>query len=114
MRKVRVLILVFVVSAALVGCSSKKSTSSACPSVPNDQVKVVDNSFSPALTCVNVGDTVTWRFAGSQAHNVKSETFGSDIKRDGTFEHRFDKSGKYEYRCTLHAGMNGEVQVAGG
>lgn len=114
MRTVRALILITLTSAVLAGCSSDKSATAGCPAVPDNEVDVVDNSFSPTLTCVKKGDTVTWRFVGKQAHNVKAEDFGSDVLRDGSFKHRFDKPGKFEYRCTLHAGMNGEVQVSGG
>lgn len=77
-------------------------------------VVLEDIAFKPASLSVKTGDTVTWRFEDKGIpHNVvaNDETFKSDIKDSGTFEHTFDKAGTFTYSCTVHPGMNGTVKV---
>ncbi len=54
---------------------------------------------------VPAGTTITWRFADSEEHNVKSQgdSFGaSDDKLTGTWSATFDVPGTYDYQCGLH------------
>jgi plastocyanin len=44
-------------------------------------------------------------------HDVKADGFGSPVRKSGTFSHRFDQPGTFQYRCTLHANMTGRVIV---
>ena len=75
-------------------------------------VQVVDNEFKPDELEVEVGDTVTWRFEGKQAHNVTfSNDDHSDLMKDGTYEKTFDEAGSFDYTCTVHAGMDGTIVV---
>jgi plastocyanin len=75
-------------------------------------VRVVDNEFQPEELEIEVGDTVTWRFEGAQAHNVTfSSEDHSDLMKDGTYEKTFDEAGTFDYTCTVHAGMNGTIEV---
>jgi plastocyanin len=74
-------------------------------------------TFSPAAVTVAPGDTVTWHWAGDRQHNVtadsgQAETFSSANKTTGTFVKSFTTVGHYTYRCTLHSGMTGAVNVA--
>jgi len=76
--------------------------------------------FAPAVIQIPVGSTVTWSFddrgrSGDGElvpHNVVGAGWASDILSDGTFAHTFDQPGSYPYRCTLHAYMDGRVEVA--
>jgi plastocyanin len=47
-------------------------------------------------------------------HDVTGEGWKSgDPQSEGTFRHAFDRPGTYDYRCTLHGGMEGRVVVTG-
>jgi plastocyanin len=71
--------------------------------------------FDPKETTVKVGDKVTWTNDDDVDHNVvaregadfSSDTFG----KGGTYSFTPTKAGKIEYTCTLHPGMDGELEV---
>lgn len=93
-------------------------------------VNIVDKTFEPATIQVAVGDTVTWTVTKSigEPHSVtqgKSGETGTPLfdsgletlKDDGsTFQWTFDKDGTFDYFCSVHPGMVGQVVVlaAGG
>ena len=77
------------------------------------------DTFSPATITVSQGSTVTWQFSGSR-HNV---TFGSlqpaggnipDTDSGNSASRVFAAAGTYDYQCTRHNGMTGQVIVGGG
>lgn len=85
-------------------------------------------SYEPEKLTVPVGTTVTWEVSDSIAHTVTTGTFtlGGDGLRteeepDGVLDKpltpgepvsfTFDEPGAYTYFCTIHKGMNGEVEV---
>ena len=100
--------LLIVTVAALAACGGDDDGGAAAES---DVVTVEDNKFEPKETTVAVGDTVTWEWKGSAAHNVTSDDFESDLISEGTFEYTFEEAGEYEYVCTVHPGMTGTVIV---
>ena len=78
-------------------------------------------TFSPATLSVKVGDTVTWKWAGS-GHSVTSgSACTADKKFDSgapagtgtTFTFKFDTAGDFPYFCVPHcaAGMTGTITV---
>jgi plastocyanin len=98
--------LALVVTVAACGGDDSTSTSSKAGAVT-----VKDNYFSPKSASVKVGDTVTWTFTGGSAHNVTFDDFNSKLMKSGTYTHTFAKAGSFEYRCTIHTGMKGTVDV---
>lgn len=97
----------------LAACGSGDSSSSgaSCTKADEPEVEVVDNAFEPETLCVKPGTEITWTWTGKQPHNVAGEDVRSELLTEGTFTHTFPARGTYEYRCTVHAGMNGEVVV---
>ena len=99
----------------LAGCGS--DADSGAPPGPPEKGTVIlrDIAFKPGELKVKVGDTVTWRFDDKGInHDVVAddESFKSEIQDSGTFQHTFDKPGKYPYVCTLHrAAMKGTIIV---
>jgi len=84
----------------------------AKPVVGAQRVVAKNMVFTPLAVEVPAGTTVTWSFEdGSVPHNVKGDGFESKTLSKGTFRHRFDRPGTFDYRCTLHAGMTGRVVV---
>jgi Icc protein len=76
---------------------------------------VVDNfSFAPAITAVPVGTTVTWTNHDDVPHNIVSteKKFTSPVlDTDEQFSHTFDAAGTYNYYCSLHPKMTGQLLV---
>jgi plastocyanin len=72
-------------------------------------------SFDPADIVVSPGATVTWTWANSTQHNVtfsNASITSSGNQSGGTFSSVMPTAaGTYNYSCTIHAGMNGSVQV---
>ncbi|MBC8163829.1 MAG: copper-binding protein [Roseiflexaceae bacterium] len=74
--------------------------------------------YAPSVVQVPVGATVTWAFLdrgadGQEAveHNVIGTGWGSPVLTSGNWQHTFSNPGTYQYVCSLHAGMNGVVEV---
>ena len=116
-RPRRPLILhLFVLAFTLAACQAGSAASPADgpPLTGVTEVDAKDLKFLPPVIQVQPGTEVTWRFVdGSVPHNVDGDGFVSRNQSRGTFSHRFTSPGEYRYRCTLHAGMDGRVVVAG-
>jgi plastocyanin len=108
--------LLLVLTFTLAACQSGSAASPAdTPPVRGvTTVDAKDLKFLPPAIEVGPGTEVTWRFDdGSVPHDVKGDGFASEVQSRGTFSHRFTRAGEFRYRCTLHAGMEGRVVVAG-
>ena len=76
-------------------------------------VRVGDDYFRAKTVTVKKGTTVTWKWVGSDSHNVVFKSFKSTLKNKGAYKHTFTRRGTFRYVCTLHAdrGMRGTVIV---
>ncbi len=100
---------------ALSACGTGGASTGVTPAdVDGPTVAIEDLAYSPQTLTVEAGDTVTWVFNdGAIAHDVKGEGFESEVVSQGTFRHRFDEPGTYDYVCTLHPNMTGTIEVTG-
>ncbi|HEX6459257.1 MAG TPA: plastocyanin/azurin family copper-binding protein [Thermoleophilaceae bacterium] len=86
-----------------------------------------DASSGTSTTVIPEGDSVTWRWDGPGTnHSVTSDpgsamTFDSDATNPthshpvgDTFTVVFPTSGCFQYHCSVHASMHGQVQVGTG
>jgi len=119
---IQALFPVFLVLVPLGGCGGSSSPSDGgggggggTEPVETTSVTVRDNFFDPAAIRVAPGATVTWTFSGSEEHTV---TFSnpaiqsSNNLRSGQHAAVMpETAGTYAYSCSVHAGMNGSVQV---
>jgi hypothetical protein len=77
-------------------------------------VSMATAAFAPAHVDVLAGDTVVWRNNSQKTHNVKFETEGFNSGRiapRGAANHPFPVAGVYDYVCTIHDPMTGQVAV---
>lgn len=74
-------------------------------------VTVRDVEFDPGYVRIEPGDRVRWTWEDG-GHSVTSATFDSGAQPAGAvFEKQFHDAGTFDYRCQLHSGMTGTVQV---
>ena len=108
--------LLAAVLLATVAFGAKKSTDkSDKEDDKGDQVSIKDMKFSPATLTVKPGTTVTWTNKDDHDHTVvaSDETFKSgNLSHGETFEHKFEKKGKFKYACTYHPRMKGTIVVS--
>jgi plastocyanin len=93
---------------------------SILPQVP------ADRSFSPNVSNVTIGETMTWTNHDVIPHTVtsgigpgdpnKGKEFNSGLASlltpGKTFSHKFTSAGEFPYFCQLHPAMTGTVIVA--
>jgi plastocyanin len=99
---------------ALGACSTSKADTTDAPAAANQgpTVTIKDLAYTPETLTVPAGATVTWVWRdGAIAHDVKGDGFRSKVISEGTFSHRFDQPGTYDYVCTLHPNMTGTIEV---
>ncbi len=77
-------------------------------------VKIDNFSFSPSKLTIAAGTTVTWLNDDDVPHNVVStaKSFKSGILDTGDrFSRKFATPGTYNYYCSIHPHMTGQVIV---
>jgi plastocyanin len=104
-------------------CDDDDSTGPPDDGTFNGTIRVLDNRFSPASVTISAGDSVTWRWEGSNFHTVTHGTNpttpavklfdSSPAKGSGTFGYRFNDPGTYPYYCDPHRtmGMTATITV---
>ena len=88
----------------------------ASADAPTRTITMPAKLFDPDRLDVLVGTTVTWKNDDHVNHTATAENdaFASGyIPPGGTFSFTFTKEGRYEFRCTIHRQMRGEVDVFG-
>ena len=78
------------------------------------RVSINEMKFNPPSLDIKPGDTVRWTNDDDRDHTVSASdgSFKSGNLRSGdTFEHTFQKAGKFSYACSYHPRMKGTVNV---
>jgi plastocyanin len=87
----------------------------AVAAMPTETHITIDNfSFKAATVTVPAGTTVVWENGDDIAHNVVAldGTFRSQaLDTEDKFSFTFATAGTYEYFCSLHPRMKGEIVV---
>ena len=81
------------------------------------EVQIADYKYKPAEVSVKVGDSVRWinrekRTSHSILFPAEGGLESDRIFPDESWQRRFDKPGRYVYRCGPHPEMEGVVLVA--
>jgi plastocyanin len=84
-------------------------------SVSSYNVAIAEYKFTPTITVVQRGDTVIWTNNDPVAHTITSDSgteLNSPLIASGTsYSHLFNTSGTFDYHCSIHTMMKGEVIV---
>lgn len=106
-------VIVGILPLALAACGTgDASAPDATANSDGPTVVIEDLAFEPDTLTVEAEDTVTWVWKdGTVKHDVSGDDFRSEVVSEGTFRHRFDEPGSYNYVCTLHPNMTGTIEV---
>jgi alcohol dehydrogenase (cytochrome c) len=89
------------------------------PIEKTNAVRMIDYNFAPQRITVEAGSKVTFSNSGSQPHNAAgTDADGGDwdtgmLVADETATVTFNRPGTYNYSCTPHPFMIGQIIVAG-
>lgn len=76
------------------------------------KVNIVNFTFDPATVTINKGDTVIWTNSDSVAHTATGNKFDSgSLGKGATFRFTFSTTDAFDYICTFHPNMKGQVIV---
>ncbi len=73
-------------------------------------------AFTPKVVAVKPGDTITWVNKDIFVHNVTAAAAGiksGDLKPGQSWRHTVRRGASFDYLCSLHPVMTGQVQVEG-
>jgi plastocyanin len=112
-RSLKLAALGGILALALGACGTgDASAPDAAAESDGPTVVIEDLAFAPETLTVEAGDTVTWVWNdGTIEQDVAGDDFKSKVMSEGTFSHRFDEAGTYDYVCTLHPNMTGTIEV---
>lgn len=78
----------------------------------NNRVTIKDFKFDPATITINKGETVTWTNEDDADHTATGKSFDSgNMSKGKTFEFTFNEAGTFDYVCSYHSNMKGQVVV---
>lgn len=86
------------------------AVAAAVPAIAATPVVLVkDDFFKPERVVIKKGGKVTWRWKGSNPHNVAIKPPGSNkvvkrstVKTKGTYTTGFKRTGKWRVLCEIH------------
>lgn len=125
LRRLGILVLALFLTATIASCATKQSsTTSNQPTASprkttnngqaKDAVTIQNNSFSPGSLSVKVGTTVKWTNKDGYDHTIIAdggEFDSGNISSNGTFSFTFDKAATFDYHCSIHPSMTGQIIV---
>lgn len=116
--------LIVLVGLSMMGCAQQDqygdqqpmetSTPGETPLSGEATVTIDSYSYNPQSITVKTGTEVIWENEQSVTHTVTSEedVFDSgDIGQGESYSYTFEEPGTYDYYCTIHPSMEGEVVV---
>lgn len=106
-------------AVASCGGSSSDTGASSQPVTISDKsatVNIQNLSFDPKTIAIQTGTTVTWSNSDTLTHTVTASNGAFDSGRldpGKNFGYTFNSPGTFDYACTIHPTMKGQVIVSG-
>ena len=91
-----------------------KTTQAATTPVAGGASVVMKNfAFDPKTVTIKVGQTVTWTNQDSATHTVTGDggIDSGDLPKGQSYSKTFDTAGTFNYHCSIHPSMTGQVIV---
>jgi len=123
MRRITAITIAVLSAGLIFTTSNPASAGGGCHSdvfsdEASTQVEFTKNCFTPTVTRVEAGDTVTFTNTDPDAHTVTgaARTWGTDdeVLAGESASYRFDETGVFPYFCAFHPSMVGAVVVGDG
>ena len=96
--------------------TASPAASPAASPVAGEKVTIANFAFTPPILKIAAGTDVTWTNMDSVAHTVTSDdktTFASDpLQQTDHFTFHFAHPGTFDYHCSIHPSMMGQVIVS--
>jgi plastocyanin len=78
-------------------------------------VEITGYKFTPALISITNGSTVIWKNNDPVVHTITSDS-GTElaspiIGTNNSYSHKFTTKGIFDYHCSIHPSMKGEIVV---
>jgi YVTN family beta-propeller protein len=88
-------------------------TAAAQRSSADRRITISDFAFTPALLEVNPRNTITWINNDGAPHTVavKNRAASDTLMPGSSYSANFDHAGSYDYACSIHPYMMGQIQV---
>lgn len=113
-RKISITTIVLLVLSLIWFAGNRASSGNSTKTTDQSQVLIQDFSFQPMTLIVPPGAKVTWINRDEEPHTVFSTESAFKSKSLDTgdqFSFTFDKSGTYNYFCSVHPKMTGKIVV---
>lgn len=106
--KYKLLWMVALMLGLMVACTDEEDENQ-----PANEVWMAEDAFLPEQLTVTSGTTVRWVNTSDVNHTVTSldGLFNQFLEPGDEFTYTFIESGTYPYQCTIHADMEGFINV---
>jgi len=98
--------------------NTNSSSSNSSQSVASSgAINIKNMMFTPSQISIQKGGTVTWTNNDNIVHTVVDDLSNvggpssGDIQPGGTYSFTFNKTGSFQYHCSIHPSMRGTIVV---
>ena len=91
----------------------KSTPAATTPAAEGVSVDIKNFAFNPKTVTIKVGQTVTWTNQDSVSHPLRGDggIDSGDMPGGKSYSKTFDTEGTFDYECTVHPQMKGQVVV---
>lgn len=124
MNKYQISLLLILATTSMIGCSTTSTPPVPVTNTPATVNETIDKTlntvsvniqnfnFIPQTLTVNTGGSVTWTNNDSAPHIINSPSFNSSsLSKGESFTQTFSEPGTFDYTCSLHPSMKGQIIV---
>ena len=126
-----IFVIIVLIIGAVIAINHKSSSTNNPVSVQNGQSNKTSSNQNPSTGTINIrnmmftpsqitvakGGTVTWTNNDSTTHTVEADLSNNDgpasgdIPPGGSYSFTFNKTGSFQYHCSIHPSMRGTIVV---
>jgi plastocyanin len=116
-RAVAAAVFGFVVGGFAAACGGPDVARADFPVEPNPgeigaTVSIEGLRWTPDEVTIEAGQSVVWNMTANTGHDLEVDGLPpTPIVREGEFRRTFRLAGRYEFTCTIHPGMDGNITV---
>jgi plastocyanin len=111
---IAVIVVAMIIGFVLFLTNKNQNQNNQPPAPTTGTVLMKDSSFVPDSITITKGNSVTWQNDDQYTHHVVADDGSFDLGDQSNGEkvsYRFNKTGTYNYHCSIHTFMTGKVVV---